>query len=663
MTSFPLRCNICPKHPTFSDVSHLLTHVGSKGHLSHYFKVQVRSRQEPSVREQLHKFDTWYDENQIERLLSQRMVLKESKTTNTRTRGGGNLRSKNTTNAARGKQGKPVALSNRVKPESVLDPQLSQPLFFPSEITVREPQLSPLDPAFRNRAPMTRLRSRRASRLDSQSFPDHTAPQRDQKSDSRIDDSSESSLSLDNTPLDTPPRSTYPEPSLDLRASPAAAYRLRPSKEEREDDLKDAIGETDDENQDSMDEKISDATRLKGIYWPGMDLFDSASPTAKRKRNQKKDGSILEQMRTNSAIVEPTELIFWAGGDLKMKRQITGQVESSPFKEETPKFRRQRPQAKKGPLESISTNVPRLKRKAQASKADPFQNKPRTRSQGRLSGLDFGLDGASQSMDQNDISRQLPPFGNEDFDWTTTTSNRDRQRKRDFRVFQDSVAAKQPGALPDHPIPETSNMNYPLLQSTCDFTRDMSIQAHGLPYPNAMREGNSTAISSSFQFGRERSSGQNHNSCNDYNSFFRTTALANKENIEPILGHDGRFNRTMPHIGMERRPQQYFSVQGDEAPRFHTTMPTNMDFAAFHTSNMFHRSLNPLAFSFQQQQRRTPLYPERHRASKEPELPAVGSRHEAREVRDETVFEEDSGDETIDELEFHEDDLFDQEAR
>lgn len=84
MASIPLLCNICPKEPEFSDISHLLTHVASKGHLSQYHKAQIRSRQDASIREKLTIYDRWYERYQIEKLLSQRMIAKESRETTSR---------------------------------------------------------------------------------------------------------------------------------------------------------------------------------------------------------------------------------------------------------------------------------------------------------------------------------------------------------------------------------------------------------------------------------------------------------------------------------------------------------------------------------------------------------------------------------------------------
>lgn len=57
-------------------------------------------------------------------------------------------------------------------------------------------------------------------------------------------------------------------------------------------------------------EKVSDATRLKGVFWPGMDLFDSATDEMKRNRNQKKHESVLQNMILSSTTVEPNEWVF-----------------------------------------------------------------------------------------------------------------------------------------------------------------------------------------------------------------------------------------------------------------------------------------------------------------------------------------------------------------
>jgi geranylgeranyl transferase type-2 subunit beta len=75
----------------------------------------------------------------------------------------------------------------------------------------------------------------------------------------------------------------------------------------------------------------SDNSKLKGVYWPGMDLFDSATAEMKRMRNQRKDGSILAQMKTTSREVEPNEIIYNTQGELQRIRDIyDSSAEESP---------------------------------------------------------------------------------------------------------------------------------------------------------------------------------------------------------------------------------------------------------------------------------------------------------------------------------------------
>jgi hypothetical protein len=74
-----LRCTLCPKTPQFSDVSHLLTHISSKSHLSHRFKLQIRGQSESTSRQQLDDFDHWYYSNNLDVLLSGRLAAKEQK--------------------------------------------------------------------------------------------------------------------------------------------------------------------------------------------------------------------------------------------------------------------------------------------------------------------------------------------------------------------------------------------------------------------------------------------------------------------------------------------------------------------------------------------------------------------------------------------------------
>jgi hypothetical protein len=77
--NIPLHCSICPKRPNFSDVSHLLTHIASKGHLSNYYKVKVRSGNDDAARRLVESYDRWYTEWNVEDLMSERMTQKDKR--------------------------------------------------------------------------------------------------------------------------------------------------------------------------------------------------------------------------------------------------------------------------------------------------------------------------------------------------------------------------------------------------------------------------------------------------------------------------------------------------------------------------------------------------------------------------------------------------------
>jgi hypothetical protein len=87
MAAIPLHCNICPKKPNFSDVSHLLTHIASKGHLSNYYKVKVRASQEDASRRLVETYDRWYSDWKVEDLMSERMSQKDKRRTRSKPAG------------------------------------------------------------------------------------------------------------------------------------------------------------------------------------------------------------------------------------------------------------------------------------------------------------------------------------------------------------------------------------------------------------------------------------------------------------------------------------------------------------------------------------------------------------------------------------------------
>jgi hypothetical protein len=85
----PLNCSVCPDRPRFSDVSHLLTHIASKGHLHHETQTKLRAHQDMAASIALQQYEQWYKDYSIETLLVERMKAKQEKeeSRNRRSRG------------------------------------------------------------------------------------------------------------------------------------------------------------------------------------------------------------------------------------------------------------------------------------------------------------------------------------------------------------------------------------------------------------------------------------------------------------------------------------------------------------------------------------------------------------------------------------------------
>ncbi len=89
------------------------------------------------------------------------------------------------------------------------------------------------------------------------------------------------------------------------------------------------------ENTTEYGDEENDSSKLKGVKWPGMGLFDSANEDQKRKRNQRKDNSVLKLMEQTSSSVEPTEFVWTGGGEFQRTRDIydSPSIEGSPVSE------------------------------------------------------------------------------------------------------------------------------------------------------------------------------------------------------------------------------------------------------------------------------------------------------------------------------------------
>ncbi|UPX17886.1 uncharacterized protein EKO05_0008213 [Ascochyta rabiei] len=368
--NIPLLCNICPKKPSFSDVSHLLTHIASKGHLSHYYKVKVRSTHEDASRRIIDTYDRWYAEWSVEELMSDRMNQKDKRRTRTRPA----VRS---TPAPRIEAPAPAPRpARRAAVSNLLDPRLSEQQVIKVEPDSGTPTPTPQPGPF--------LRPR--------SFAPHLQYW---PTESRA-----SSRSYTNPDYET--SSEYSDPG----ERPKRRYQYTAA---------DTCAIEDDPPEHAEDTMtVSESTKLKGVYWPGMAIFDSATPDMRRKRNQKKDHSVVEQLELNSLDVEATELIFTPQGSFKRQRRISSSMfddeEEIEIKTESP-----RPSFSRPVLVDMDPNISRRSRQSTRAAIFPFQTRSQYEERRGRSSYDFGI------------------------------GDRAPKRKRAFDVFQDSeITFSQP---------------------------------------------------------------------------------------------------------------------------------------------------------------------------------------------------------------------------
>ena len=473
MTSIPLLCNIRPKEPEFRDISHLLTHVASKGHLAQELKAKVRSRQDVSIREKLNKYDRWYEKHQIEKLLSQRLMLKESKDTD-RVK-----RSDNSPPAGSAKNVKPrrkrantsdkVPEASPVKSEEALiDPQLS---WFPPSSP--SPFLGPPghsglpehDQAFNHRYHIPRMCALQDAKADRRADIPST-PSKIPSGKKIFQGPGQGTDSEDDyfhTFIRSPTRTTYPDPSEFIGRSfgfspPRVIEQVRERAKSTPNPHDQNI-----EKVQSMQPPV-----LKGVKWPGMSIFDSASLEAQRLRNQRKDGSILEQMEHNARVVEQIERIYWPDGSLKQERIITGNVESSPMKEPTPPPKRQRTKAKKTVLKDLSTNAPKESRRARKTAGQTHATQAfelRNISKKALATLDPP---PPRFIYPKSAHMSYDAANEEDLERRLTVENASGSHRPAFNVFNDDVGISQSAKSGTRPAKssskkETKTEGYPFL--------------------------------------------------------------------------------------------------------------------------------------------------------------------------------------------------------
>jgi hypothetical protein len=498
MDATALLCNICPKKPRFSDVSHLLTHVSSKAHLSHYFKLQVRSHHEPQAIILLDEYDRWYKANNLAKLLSDRLSSKDARKKKIEGKAAAHVRP---CPAKRNHehQSPPVTVCPPLKP----------------------PLPDNLDPRLVGSFPNVEHEDSNKCTSASANYVTATPPSNSSQTHAEPNYPLHPTLVFQ-TPKKSTARRWKQEHALDSDDEGASVLQRTPcwsrvlgQTAEMATQLLNRQRSYDpfvDDNESEVDkDRVDEIARLKGVLWPGMDIFDSATEQMRRKRNQKKDESILRMMEKTSMGVEPTELVFSPTGILRKQRVISGNVEdSSPLKGETPIPRRR---------------TTRLKRAL--SQADPNLQHGRDRKR-KKKATKRGLTPVGEDMDPRglDLTRatltDLPICGSNHLsrgenpdDFALTFGGHDSKSRHGMKVFCD-----------------TSNQDMPVMRD--------HFCGQGLQYE--------LPASSDSLFLQQEAPGNRSPSSilsNDYISNFAERLCrftTDKENIEPLLDAHGRID-------------------------------------------------------------------------------------------------------------------------
>ncbi|KAJ5677274.1 uncharacterized protein N7477_002907 [Penicillium maclennaniae] len=519
-----LQCIICPAQPCFSDTSHLLTHISSKAHLSFYFKLQVRSHQEDDAIGLLMRYDHWFNTNNLAQLLSDRSTTKEDK------------RKKRKSAAQDAPQ---LTAINQQPPPKISFP--TEPVYHSPqaldnhgdvklEIDSQDSSGSSWYTAVTDMATDTSVVSKVAIGTGSSQTMGTTRGDEWHECASYCVDEGIRTATLPVTP--TASRVRFQNSDIPWRTGNKPSHEVIDARSHGE-SLDSA--EADKERADEM-------SRLKGVLWPGMDIFDSATQLMRRKRNQKKDSKLLKMMEKTSSQVEPTELIFSPTGTLKKQRVISGNVEDdSPLKGETPVPKPRQPRSRirtrQTALRSTDPNLPRAQDRKRAKKTPQVHK------------ADYEWHEDSSSLSRQSARLQgLGPSFKPDDDFALSTKAFGQRPRKGFAIFADG---------------DQDEKNTPDQQA-----------ARQAP-PNTVTPARLIIQSKSAA---------HHSHQTDHSSL-------EKENIEPILNPQGRIDlpswNNSPFL-------KRCSPKDDLYPRYFLGQPRASDFASDNVHGGFGFCSNPL---------------------------------------------------------------------
>ncbi|KAI1431562.1 hypothetical protein GGR50DRAFT_697860 [Xylaria sp. CBS 124048] len=286
--AIPLICLICPKNSQFSDLSHLLTHISSKGHLHNVFQYHLVRDVDNKARSKLAEFESWYELNNISALLRARKSAREQRDSQQRQsqltlgHGAGNAvapqqGSRGGRSNRRGRGNSRSENRNRSRMDALNDDDIMK---FEPEDNERALQR----PEYRSANNGTYMWN--AGSIYS-NVPNHYPSNSGGQFQDYLEDEDDSSK----------------YEASELYGSPYPT-------EDTPDTVEDDTG----------------ALILKGAVYPGMGGFDSATEQDRRMRNQKKGPAVLQKLETSSEGVTTVEMVL----DMNLEYQRSRDVYDEP---------------------------------------------------------------------------------------------------------------------------------------------------------------------------------------------------------------------------------------------------------------------------------------------------------------------------------------------
>ncbi|KAI0974304.1 hypothetical protein F4678DRAFT_486183 [Xylaria arbuscula] len=267
----PLLCFICPKNSHFSDLSHLLTHISSKGHLHNMFQLNLSREVDANADIALTEFEQWYKQNSISALLRARKSAREQRDS-----------------------------QQRRGPTS--------PSFGGETAVVSHPN---------SRSSRSNRRSRGNGKTRSR-HQDEGIPTLSVKFESDEED--------DQSRHHHQPGASYAWNSGTSQYGSNASCQFPGYVEEEDNSSKYEPSELyspfpPEDTPDTVEDDTG-ALILKGVVYPGMAGFDSATEKDRRMRNQKKDPAVLLKLEANSYLVTRDEEVLDNNLDYQRTRDV-----------------------------------------------------------------------------------------------------------------------------------------------------------------------------------------------------------------------------------------------------------------------------------------------------------------------------------------------------